>query len=149
MNMQKKAKNTMEDIKINLKLKLASMWTSFMLLYIYVDYLHLYMPDKIADILKGRVFKFDITEGFLIVATASMIIPALMIFLSVALPAKINRWANIITASLYIPYMLFNLVGETWIHMVIAAIVEVILLLLIIRYAFKWPRIETLNTYES
>lgn len=149
MNMQKKAKNTLENIKINLKLKLAAMWTSFMLLYIYVDYLHLYMPGKIADILKGRVFEFDITEGFLIVATASMIIPALMIFLSVALPAKINRWANIITASLYIPYMLFNLVGETWIHMVIAAIVEVILLLLIIRYAFKWPRIETLNTYES
>lgn len=149
MNMQKKTKNTLENIKINLKLKLAAMWTSFMLLYIYVDYLHLYMPGKIADILKGRVFEFDITEGFLIVATASMIIPALMIFLSVALPAKINRWANIITASLYIPYMLFNLVGETWIHMVIAAIVEVILLLLIIRYAFKWPRIETLNTYES
>jgi len=147
--MQEKKKNMLEDIKINLKLKLATMWASFMLLYIYIDYLHLYMPGKIEDILKGRVYKFDITEGFLIVATVSMTIPALMIFLSVALPAKINRWVNIIIATMYIPYMLFNLAGEAWIHMVIAAIVEVVLLCFIIRCAFKWPRTETIKTYEG
>lgn len=37
-----------------------------------------------------------------------MTIPALMIFLSVALSAKVNRWANIIIAKLYIPYTLIN-----------------------------------------
>jgi hypothetical protein len=42
----------------------------------------------------------------------------------------------------HIPYMLFNLAGEAWIHMVFGAVVEVALLGLIIRYAWKWPRIE-------
>jgi hypothetical protein len=137
-----KSQNALEDLKVNLKLKLASLWTGFMFLYIYVDYFHLYMPSKIEDIQTGRVFVFDITQGFLLGALASMTIPALMIFLSVALPAKVNRWANIIIAAVYIPFTLFNLAGEAWMHMVFGAVVEVVLLCLIIRYAWKWPRIE-------
>ena len=135
--------NALEDIKVSLNLKLAALWASFMFLYVYVDYFALYMPSKIEDILKGSVFVFDITQEFLLAALASVTIPALMIFLSVALPAKVNRWANIIIATVYIPYTLFNLAGEVWMHMVFGAVVEVVLLCLIIRYAWKWPRIET------
>ena len=140
--MQKTPQNELEDIKVSLKLKLAMLWESFMFLYIYVDYFALYKPSKIEDILKGRVFVFDITQGFLLVALASVTIPALMIFLSVALPAKVNRWANIIIAAVYIPFSLFNLAGEAWMQMVFGAVIEVALLCLIIRYAWKWPRIE-------
>ncbi|NBB22603.1 hypothetical protein GVN20_24830 [Runella sp. CRIBMP] len=135
--------NSLEDTKVSVKLKLATLWASFMFLYIYVDYFALYMPSKIEDILKGRVFVFDITQGFLLAALASVTIPALMIFLSVALPAKINRWANIIIAAVYIPFTLFNLAGEAWMHMVFGAVVEVVILCLIIHYAWKWPHIET------
>jgi hypothetical protein len=142
MNTQKLPQNTLEDIKVSVKLKLATLWTSFMLLYIYVDYFALYMPSKIEDILKGKVFVFDITQGFLLAALASVTIPALMIFLSVALPAQVNRRANIIIPAVYIPFTLFNLAGEAWMHMVFGAVVEVVLLCLIIRYAWKWPRIE-------
>lgn len=142
MNAQKTSQNVLEDIKVSLKLRLAALWIAFMFLYIYVDYFHLYMPSKIDDILKGKVFEFDITQGFLLVALVSMTFPTLMIFFSVALPAKVNRIINIIVAIIYIPYMLFNLVGEAWLHMVFGAVVEVVLLCLIIRYAWKWPRIE-------
>tara|TARA_R110002012_G_scaffold13845_1_gene58233 strand:- start:10802 stop:11146 length:345 start_codon:yes stop_codon:yes gene_type:complete len=113
-----------------------------MFLYIYVDYFALYMPGKVEGILTGKVFVFDITPGFLLLALASVTIPALMIFLSVALPDKANRWANIAIATVYIPYTLFNLAGEAWMHMVFGAVVEVALLSLIIRYAWTWPRIE-------
>lgn len=51
--------------------------------------------------------------------------------------------ANIIIAAVFIPYTLFNLAGEAWMHMVFGAVVEVGLLCLIIHYAWKWPRIET------
>jgi hypothetical protein len=138
MNTQK----TLEDIKVSLKLKLATLWTSLMFLIIYLDYFHLYMPGKIEDIQTGRVFVFDITQGFLLAALAMVTIPALMIFLSVALPANVNRWTNIIIAAVNIPLILFNLAGEAWMHMVFGAVVEVFLLCLIIRYAWKWPRIE-------
>ena len=138
MNTQK----PLEDIKVSVNLKLAALWASLMFLIIYLDYFALYMPGTIKDLLKGRVFVFDITQGFLLAALAVVAIPALMIFLSVALPAKVNRWANIIIASVYIPYTLFNLAGEAWMHMVFGAVVEVVLLCIIIRYAWKWPRIE-------
>jgi hypothetical protein len=117
-----------------------TLWASFMFLYVYVDYFALYMPNKVEQILKGRVFVFDITEEFVLTALALVSIPALMIFLSIALPAKANRCTNIIIAALYIPFTLFNLTGTTWTHMVYGALVEVILLCLILRYAWKWPR---------
>lgn len=134
------SQRTLEDIKVNVKLKFATLWTSFMFLYAYVDYFHLYMPGKIEEILTGKVFTFDISYVFLLIAMIFVAIPVLMIFLSVALPAKVNRWTNIIVATVYIPYMLFNLAGEAWVHMYFAAAVEVVLLVLIIRYAWEWPK---------
>lgn len=145
MNTQKTPQNSLEDIKVSVKGKLATLWASFMFLYIYVDYFALYMPGKIDAILKGKVFVFDITQGFLLAALVSVTIPAGMIFLAVALPAKVNRWTNIIVATVYIPYTLFNLAGEAWMHMVFGAVVEVVLLCLIIRYAWKWPRTQASN----
>ena len=135
--------NTLEEIKINVKIKLASLWTSFMFLYIYVDYFHLYMPHTLKNIQTGKVFVFEISQEFLLTGLTLVSIPALMIFLSVVLPAKINRWTNITIATLYIPFTLFNLAGEAWIHMYFGAVVEVILLCLIIYYAWKWPGQET------
>ena len=128
------------EFKASVPLKLASLWASLMFLYIYVDYFHLYMPKMMDDIQLRKVYVFDITPGFLIAALVSVSIPALMIFLSVVLPGKVNRYANIIIATVFIPYTLFNLAGEAWIHMIYGAIVEVLLLLLIIYYAWKWPR---------
>ena len=143
MNTEKAPQNAPEEIKVSLKLKLATLWASLMFLIIYLDYFHLYMPGKIEDIQTGSVFVFDLTQGFLVAALAIVTIPALMIFLSVALPAMVNRWANIIIAAINIPLILFNLAGEAWVHMVIGAAVQVVLLCLIIRYAWKWPRVET------
>lgn len=138
MNSQK----ALEDIKLNVKLKLATLWASFMFLYIYVDYFHLYMPGSVEDILAGKMYVFHISQVALLIGLVSVTIPALMIFLSVSMPAKINRWTNITVATVYIPYSLFNLAGEAWIHMAFGALTEIILLSLIIRYAWKWPKQE-------
>jgi hypothetical protein len=143
MNTQKTPQNTLEDMTVSIKQKLATLWASFMFLYIYVDYFHLYMPGSLKDILAGKVFVFDISYMFLLIAMIFVAIPTLMIFLSVVLPAKVNRWTNIIVATVFIPYMLFNLAGEAWVHMYFAAALEVVLLCLIIRYAWKWPRTDT------
>lgn len=138
---QKTPRNLLEDVRVNMKL--AALWASMMFFYIYVDYFGLHMPGHLQNILAGKVFVFDITQLFLLTALVLTTIPALMIFLSVALPANVNRWTNMIVAAVWIPYTLFNLAGEFWMHMVYGAVVEVILQLLIIRYAWKWPRIET------
>lgn len=139
----KTTQNLLEDIQINVKLKLAMLWISFMLLYGYVDYFALYMPGNINGILKGKVYLFEITQSFIMAALVALTIPTLMVFISVALPAKPNRIINIIVAIIHIPYMLFNLSGEAWAHMYFAAVVEVFLLCLIICYSWKWPRTDT------
>ncbi|WP_409338694.1 DUF6326 family protein [Halalkalicoccus ordinarius] len=124
-----------------MKLKLAALWTSFMFLYVYVDLLGFYKPGTIEDILIGKVFTFQITPTFISVALVSVTIPGLMIFLSLALPARVNRWTNIVVAILYIPYSLFNLAGAAgWPHYYFGAGVEVVLLALVIWLAWKWPR---------
>jgi hypothetical protein len=66
------------------------------------------MPNMIANIIKERMFVFDITQGFLLVALFLVGIPAFMIFLSFTLPAKVNRKVNIIIASVNIPFIMFN-----------------------------------------
>lgn len=133
--------NELKETEVSINIKLAALWTSLMFIIIYLDYFHLYMPGQMDDILKGKVFVFDITQGFLVAALTTILVPTLMIFVSVALPAKSNRLTNIIVAIIVIPSMLFNLAGEAWPHMVIGASIEVVLLCLIIRYAWKWPRI--------
>ena len=137
MNSEKVQQNALEDIRLNVKLKLVALWASLMFFVIYLDYFHLYMPGKIEEILAGKMFVFDITQVSLLAGLATITIPALMISLSAALPAKANRWTNIIVAVVYIPFVLFNLAGEAWVHMVFGAVVQVVLLLLIIRYAWK------------
>ncbi len=139
MHLQKRTKDELEDIKVSLKLKLATLWASLMFLIIYLDYFHFYMPSKLEDIQTGRVFTFDITEGFLLFVLATVTIPALMIFLYIALPAKLNRWVNILLAAVYLDYMLYNLAREAWILMVFGAVIEIVLLSPIFRYAWKWP----------
>ncbi len=135
-------KAKLDEQKVNVRVMLATLWTSFMFLYIFVDYFALYMPNKIEDILNGRVFTFDITQGFIFTALFLATIPMLMIFLSVVLPAKASRLVNMIVAVALIPYMLFNLTGEAWPHMYLAAVVEVALLVLIVRYAKNWPTLQ-------
>ena len=134
--------NELEEMQVNTKLILAALWASFMFMYIYVDYFHLYVPGSLNDILVGRVFTFEINEAFALAGLASVTIPAMMIFSSVTLPSSVNRLANIVIATIYISYSLFNVIGETWPHIFFGAAVEVMLLLFIIHYALKWPRTE-------
>ena len=112
-----------------------------MFFYIYVDYLHLYKPGVVDDILDGVVFEFDISQTFVVVSLILVGIPSLMILLSMTLPARANRGLNLVVASLYIPVSVFNVVGESWMLFYgLGAMLEVILLAYILRSAWTWPR---------
>ena len=121
--------------------KLAAAWTSFMFLYIYVDYFHLYKPGAIDDLRAGVVFEFQISQPLLTVFLTLVAIPSLMIVLSVILPARANRVINLVVASLYIPVSAFNAVGESWTYFYGLSIgLEVLLLAFILRSVWTWPR---------
>src|SRR5215203_559958 len=88
--------------------------TGLMFLVIYVDYFALYKPGFIDDILAGRVYEFAIGPTFVTLGFTVIAIPSLMILLSMTLPARVNRAANLVVASLNIPVMIFNAAGESW-----------------------------------
>jgi len=124
--------------------KLAAAWASFMFFYVYVDHLHLYKPGVVDDILAGVVFELDISQAFVVTSLVIVGVPALMILLSMALPARANRRLNLVVASLCIPIAAFNLVGESWTYFYgLGVAVEVSILAFILRSAWTWPRTAT------
>ena len=141
MNETRQPTTTLEDQRIPVRAKLAAAWTSVMFFYIYVDYLDLYKPGTIDDILAGVVFKFDISQTFVVIALMLVGIPSLMILLSTTLPARANRTLNLVVASLYIPVSAFNVAGGSWMLFYgLGVVLEVILLAFILRSAWTWPR---------
>jgi hypothetical protein len=138
------SQSTLEDRRMPVQAKLAAAWASFMFLYIYVDYFALYKPGVVDDILVGIVWEFDISQTLLTAFLTLTAIPILMVMLSMTLPARVNRATNLVVASLYIPVSIFNAVGESWTYYYTLSIgLEVILLALIVRYAWTWPRRTT------
>src|ERR671911_1423407 len=141
MNETRQPTTTLEDQRIPVRAKLAAAWTSLMFFYIYVDYLHLYKPGAIDDILAGVVFEFGISQTFVVISLMLVGIPTLMILLSATLPARANRTLNLVVASLYIPVSAFNVLGGEWLYFYgLGVVLEVILLAFILRSAWTWPR---------
>src|SRR5207237_5547900 len=88
----------LQETHIPVQAKLAAAWASFMFLYIYVDYLALYKPGSVDDILVGVVHEFDTGPTFVALALTLVAIPILMILLSTTLPARVNRATNLVVA---------------------------------------------------
>ena len=133
----------LEDRQVPVRAKLAAAWTSLMFLYIYVDYLALYKPGFIDDILAGIVHEFDTGPTFVALALTLMAIPSLMILLSTTLPARVNRATNLVVATLFIPVTVYNADGESWTYFYFYGLsigLEVLLLAFILRSAWTWPR---------
>ena len=132
---------TLEDQRIPVRAKLAAAWTGIMFLYAYVDIIAFFKPGVVEDILAGKVWEFDVSQTLLTTFLALMAIPIFMIVLSMTLPARANRITNLVVASLYVPVTVFNAAGGTWLVFYgLGIVLELILLSLILRYAWTWPR---------
>jgi len=140
MNTEIKTATILEDVKINVKTKLAAIWAAVMLSYVYNDIFDLYKPGEMEHIIAGNMGPYPTTQISLLTATILMTIPILMVFLSVMLTANVNRWTNIIVGILYIVVAIGNVIGESWTFYIFGNVVEALLLVLIVWYAWKWPK---------
>ena len=145
MTARTKAPIALDNPPMPVQTKLAAAWTAFMFLYVYVDILAFYKPGTVDDILVGVVWEFDITQTWAATALALLAIPIFMVVLSMTLPARPNRIANLIVASVQVPFAAFNAVGEvggSWMYFYLVGVgLELILLAFILRTAWTWPRI--------
>jgi Family of unknown function (DUF6326) len=143
MNSSKQA-NELQDFKINVKIKLSALWAAVMFCYIYGDYFSLYIPKQIEEFITGQTLLNSPIK--LLAASILMTVPALMIFLSIALKPEINKWLNIIFGIIYTAIMLLiavTSIAPRYTFYVFLAIVEVLITSLIVWYACKWPKQES------
>jgi len=141
MDSHRKAATILEDPKINIKTKLAGLWVILMFFYLYNDVFSLFQPGNIEKIIAGEI---EMNQALLLGAAILMAIPSLMVFLSLTMKAKANRWANII-AGIFLAGVLLTTTlvpGELWAYYALYMIIEGVLIALIIWYAWKWPKQE-------
>lgn len=137
--MDKRNAFVFEDVRVNVRFKLFALWSSVMFFYIYGDYFELYQPGKLRDMLARSTVFGTVSQGILLGMSVLMITPALMPFLSLVLPARVNRWVNIVAGALYTAIMILASRGG-WHFYVVFGLIEVTLTALIIWYAWTWPK---------
>jgi len=142
MNTNKKTARNLEDVKINVKIKLSALWVSLMFFYLYADVLTFYQTGFIEQIIAGEVIGIQINQVFLLGAAILLAIPSVMVFLSLTLKAKANRWANIILGIFFTVFLPITMLMTTYAYYIFLGIVEVVFTALIVWYAWKWPKQE-------
>lgn len=124
---------------VSVRVKIAGLWTSLLFVFAYVDIFAFFRADVLNDALAGKVHIFEVGQTFLFLTTLYVTIPSLMIFLSLVLAPRINRWANIVVAVVYAITIAGSCVGETWVYFLFGSAVEVVLLVGVVCYAWKYP----------
>jgi hypothetical protein len=130
-----------EDVKVHVRFKLAALWASVMFLYVYGDYFGLYQPGFVHELEQGKLPVFGaVTQVMLLGFSIMMTVPSVMIFLSLALTPNVNRWLNVIAGSVYTLIIIATLPGS-WMFTIFLAFVEIVLTLLVVWYAWRWPAV--------
>lgn len=125
----------MEDMKV----KLSTLWVFVMFNMVFADIVGFMNPGSLEKIMTGAM-GFEITQELLLVFSILLEIPIAMIFLSRVLKYRANRWANIAAGVITILFVIGG--GSTYLSYIFFATVEVVCMLLIVWYAWKWPKQE-------
>lgn len=117
---------------MDMKVKLSMLWIFVLFNMAYADILSLMDPTSP---IRKRMEGDPMTPGFLLVGAILMETAIVMVILSRVLPYKANRWVNIIIGAINI----FAVVtGGHGLYYIFFATIEVVCMLLIIWFAWKW-----------
>jgi len=133
---------TLVECKANTRFKLAGLWTTLMLLYIYCDIYSTFRTGHLEEVIAGKMGPFEVSQATLAVMGSLMIPPALMVAFSLFAKARVVKWVGVIVAALYCLVNIGNLVGEAWVYYWLYGVLELAITLFIIIVATKWPKEE-------
>ena len=139
MTREKRDYSAFEDRPVDVKLKLAALWTSVMFCYVYGDFVGLFKPGKLQMMIVGRMPLGAVSQGVLLGMAAVMAIPSVMIFFSLVLPPRSDRVANIVFGGVYTAIMIITMRGA-WHFYIFFGCIEILLTALIVWYAWTWPQ---------
>ena len=124
----------------DMKARLSTLWIFVMFNMLSADIYSFMIPGVLEELNTGYAGEIQITQGFLLFAAIMIEIPIAMILLSRVLKYRANRWANIIAGAVTIAFVIGG--GSTYLHYLFFATIEVVCMLLIVWYAWKWPKQE-------
>lgn len=139
--MSSSGSRNLEDGKVGVRLKISALWVAVLLLFAYGDIFGFFAPGQIEEVMGGEISGIEISQTFLFAISVYIAIAILMVFLSLVLAPRIGRLANIVLAALYIVSIVASAIGDDA-YFVFMSVIEIALLLLLIRYAWTWPRAE-------
>ncbi|MEJ2665950.1 MAG: DUF6326 family protein [Deinococcales bacterium] len=90
------------------RIVLSALWVARMLTGLQGDVLRFLQPGLMDQIASGDVEGMALTDSLLFAASMLMLLPIAMVVLSLTLPYRVSRWANILLAAFFIA---FDLVG--------------------------------------
>ena len=128
--------NRSQIARMDRRVLLSTLWIVVMFNMAFADIFSFMFPGDPAS--GGG--EIQVTQGFLVVAAILVEIPIVMILLSRLLKQGVNRWANIIASVITILFVIGG--GSATPHYIFFATVEVVCMLLIIWFAWKWPQAE-------
>ena len=136
MNTNNKTARILEDVQI----KISALWVVAMFSWVYGDLLRIYSGDYIAgENITGGMMSM---EMLWLISAITMIVPGVMVFLSLTLKYKANRWANIILGIFYTIYNLNGLSMYPSVYDKFLLLVSIVFTALIVWYTWKWRRQE-------
>lgn len=132
-----------EDFQINVKLKISALWVAVMFCYVYGDYIQLHVPGVLARAMKLNTTATDTNTQLELFAVALlMVIPSVMVFFTLVLKPKVNRWLNITLGISYIFLLVSVNVNESWAYYLFLTAMEIIISIIIVWYGWTWPKAE-------
>ena len=125
--------------KMDMKLKLSTLWVFAALNYLYCDIVSLMDPELLPQYLRGNVNGLELTPGFLLGAGILVEIFIAMVLLSRVLPYRANRWANIAAGTLMTAVQSATLfVGAPAPYYLFFSVIEIATTVVIVWFAWNW-----------
>ena len=126
--------------KVDTKVLLSTLWIVVMINMAYADILGLCIPGALEEVAKTSVSTGTTIPQLMLGGAIMLEIPIAMILLSRVLKFMVNRWVNIIASVITIAYVVGG--GSTYPHYIFIATIEVVCMLLIVWFAWKWRNPE-------
>lgn len=126
--------------KIATRTLLSTLWIVVMINMLKADILSLFIPGATEEAARTAAGAGIAIPQLMLGGAVMMEIAIAMIILSRVLPHGVNRWANVITSIITMVFIVAG--GVAYPHYLFIATVEVVCLLLIVWFAWKWRQSE-------
>jgi hypothetical protein len=120
--------------------RISALWIVVLINMLFADILNFITPGTLQGIMTGYADSLRITPGILLAFAVLLEIPIAMVFLSLVLKYRINRVTNIVACVVTTAFTIGG--GTANLHYAFFATAEVVCMLLIIWYAWRWRAAE-------